>query len=112
MPDFRDFRETLEGSGWAVTDHDPSKLVGMTENVWQLTSTWSPANFTCFLHFLSDPLERVEAKKADVWRIEISEDGEPMYESLGGVNTGRHWAAHQSELIEYLDSIRNQKSVY
>jgi len=109
MDRFDDLVDDLRRFGWERTAiHEPQTGGGMRSRIWTFTSGWSPVGFEVFVSFLINPQNLGQKNENEIWGIEISSESTSHYVDENIVNVGRHWTKRRAEILEMLNSVRDQ----
>ena len=102
--------DALEVDGWDVLEH-VTDLDWWADEIWELTSRWSPVGASAFVTFLVDPMwEGVRRKGQGVWAVGCSADypkdrGHACGEGLLGLNQRKELEA----FMQAVNALRDRK---
>lgn len=73
-PNYQKVQEHLESDGWEISSIvDPDILDWWADEIWKVSSVWSPKGATAYVTFLVDPQhEGIRRKGEAVWGVGCS----------------------------------------
>ncbi len=100
----------LSDEGWAIVTRESPTTDWWLDELWTLSSTWSPVGEKAFVGFLVDPMAPIERRPSEhVWAVVVSRQ-RPLRrdEARPEVPLGPRWESRKRS--EFIDGVRGLRS--
>lgn len=97
--------------GWQVVTSENAPLDWWADEIWLLTSIWSPTDCKIYITFVVDPMWETPRKKSEgVWAVKASLERPTGYQCQATeveISLGRGWKERLPEFFESLSKFRS-----
>ena len=103
----RQLKQLLEHHGWEITRRVAPTDQWWIDELWELSSTWSPRETRAFVSFVVDPQASGSRRMGEqVWAVAIGSAPAAGPTPSGAVPLGRGWEARRDQLVDIIQSLR------